>query len=198
MTTLRRSTSIYVILPWAASLLVHGCVAAALLQYYSQPNIQPNLPVMELVQLPVVIAPPAQAPEPLPVQPSPPRKPPPVARPKSPAPVPDVTERIVPVPLVEASASPEPPPPVIQTRADPTPALPEPEPVVDLQAAYLENPRPSYPASMPWIAPRWRPCGTGVFGLRSETAWRSPYPAYWYPSSSDLNNRNTTRTQCRT
>jgi protein TonB len=145
MTTLRRSISIYAILPWVASLLVHGGVAAALLQYYSQPKIQQDLPVMELVQLPVVITPPAPpVPEPPPPVQSPPKKPPPVAKPKRPEPVPELVERAEPAPPVETYTPPT-PPPVIQARAEPTRAIPESEPVVDLQAAYLENPRPSYP-----------------------------------------------------
>jgi periplasmic protein TonB len=144
MTDMRRPILIHVVLAWAASLMVHGGVAAALLQYYSQPKTKPDIPVMELVQLPVIIAPPAPTPEPpQPVQPPPPRKPPPVARPKRLEPV--VAEHIEPAPPVETAAQVEPPPPIVQATANPVPVTSEPEPVVDLKAAYLENPRPAYP-----------------------------------------------------
>lgn len=136
---------LHVALAWAASLMVHGGVAATLLQYYTPAQKQPNLPVMELVQLPVLVTPPAAEPEPLPpVQPPPKKTPPPVRRPK-PA---EIAERVEPEPAPETAepAAPPGPAPVMQAMAEPTSSIQEPEPVPDLSVALLENPKPAYPA----------------------------------------------------
>lgn len=139
--------ALHVAFAWAASLIVHGGVTATLLQYYSPPQPQADLPVMQLVQLPVLITPPAPEPEPpKPLEPPPPKKiPPPVRRPK---PV-EVAEKVERAPSKDVSEAPAPPPepaPDMQAMAEPAATIAEPEPILDLRVAYLENPQPAYPA----------------------------------------------------
>lgn len=134
---------IQALVPWIISLSVHGGIAVALLNYHPQTASTPSIQVMELVQLPEIVTAPPPAPEP----PAPPVVPPPkpVAKPKPAEPPPEVTEYTEPAREPEPAAPAPPAPPPIARAVEPAAVVDEPEPVFNLDAAYLENPQPSYP-----------------------------------------------------
>ena len=144
-----------------ASLCLHVGVVSALILY---PAAEVRIEIPPVIQL-VKLAPPPPPPEPIakPVEiepPPPPPPPKPVSRPKpKPTPVARPKPKPLPKPAPEPVAKPQPPepkprpeppvevaiaPPPQPVKQPPAPRSPVYEPV-NVQAAYLSNPRPDYP-----------------------------------------------------
>lgn len=147
------------ILALLASLCLHVGVVSALILY---PATQVEIKIPPVVQLVKLAPPPEPEPvvEPEPVEPPPPPPPPPKPKPK-PEPMAKPTPKPAPKPAPEPVAKPQPPEPepaepvpepVVETAKAPEPEpvkpAPAPKPVyqpVNVQAAYLRNPKPDYP-----------------------------------------------------